>query len=126
MADENDEIRKPVFWPGPWHFVQAVLDAPQMWGVNGVPTKIENETVIAFMLSDDALHFVNTDRAIDLGVWNSLEELNEAYAAENARQQKEQARRNAKAEKKDRAHGKERHSHQTREQGQAAQNGGRA
>lgn len=94
MADDDatgieDGVAREVYWPGPWHFVQAVLDAPQMWGVNHVPRLVRNEDVIGFMLTDDAMHFINSDRAIDLGVWLSREELDEAVERMRAQHQAE-------------------------------------
>ena len=83
MAEEEDETKltpKPVYWPGPWHFILATITDDQMWTVNRIPTRISGGDVIGFMLTDDAMHFVNTHRAEDLGVWNSLEELQAAHA----------------------------------------------
>jgi hypothetical protein len=77
--EEDPHNPKPVFWPGPWHFVVAKLPkGPQVWGVNHVPTRVEDGEIVAFMLTDDALHFVETDRAEDLGVWQTFEDLKEA------------------------------------------------
>jgi len=117
MSDENDEDPKPVYWAGPWHFVQATIDADEMWGVNGVPTRISNGNIVPFMLSDSAAHFVNQRRAIDLGVWNSFEELQEAFAREQAKQEK------AAAKRQEKANGKEPHPYQAGKQGKAAEVG---
>lgn len=59
---------------GPWHFVQATLDAKQIWDVNGVPSAVDNGSVLAFILTDDALHYVGSDRAVDLGVWDTVDQ----------------------------------------------------
>lgn len=77
MADENEQVQ-PIFWPGPWHFVQATIEADEMWSVNRIPTRIHSGAIVAFMLTDDALHFITQGRAADLGVWNTFEDLHAA------------------------------------------------
>ena len=75
MADDEAEVQRPVFWPGPWHFVQAEIEADEMWSVNRIPTRVTSGALVGFMLTDDALHFVGQQRAIDLGVWDTEEEV---------------------------------------------------
>ena len=76
----SDELERPqqVFWPGPWHFVQASITQDEMWSVNRIPVRVTDGAIVQFMLTDDALHFIEQGRAIDLGVWNSADELIEA------------------------------------------------
>ena len=85
MAIEDDDERKPVFHAGPWHIVQATLDADETWGVNGVVVRVSNDMIIPFMLTDAAMHFVERGRARALGVWNTIEEFNDALSVEQAK-----------------------------------------
>lgn len=97
-TDMSETVPREVYWPGPWHFVEAFLNEPQMWGVNGVPRLVKSGDIIAFQLTDSAMHFVSQDRAIDLGVWNSREELDEAIAEHMRRQIAAQAEAAADSE----------------------------
>ncbi len=79
MADETEQAQQ-IFWPGPWHFVQATIEADEMWSVNRIPTRIHSGAIVAFMLTDDAMHFISQGRAADLGVWNTFEDLRAAVS----------------------------------------------
>lgn len=122
MAEENDEVRTPVYHEGPWHIVQAVLDKDETWGVNGVVERITNGQFVAFMLTDSAMHFVSFERAIDCGVWNTIAEFQEALAREEQKAAKAAAK--AEAKKEDRNVGKHRHASGNRDAGRHV--GGRA
>lgn len=110
MSDDDatgieDSKPREVFWPGPWHFVQARLERPEMWGVNNVPRLVQDMDIIGFMITDDAMHFVAREKAVDLGVWISRQELDEAIAAHNAKLKAEEQKK-AAAEQPHRRKGK--------------------
>jgi hypothetical protein len=67
-------------YAGPWHFVSVATTRDELWCVNGVPALVRPSNVVGFMLTDDAMHYVTSGRALDLGVWDSLKALDDAAA----------------------------------------------
>lgn len=74
METEDDERKPTVYPPGPRHYIIAVLDRPEIWCVDRNNILVNHDDLVGFMLTDDAMHFVNTERAVDIGVHNSQEE----------------------------------------------------
>jgi len=121
MAEEADEdTPKPIFHPGPWHIVQAMLEKDETWAVNRIVRRISDGDCVAFMLTDEAMHFVQYGRARDLGVWDTIEEFNAAWAAAQQPEPEpeaapEPAKKPNRKQRRQAAHGQEGYQNQARE-----------
>lgn len=76
----EDETSQREVMRGPWHFVSVTIERDEIWCINGAPVRVTNGNVAGFLLTDDAMHYVSTGRALDLGVWDNLEELDAEIA----------------------------------------------
>lgn len=74
METEEDERRPTIYPPGPRHYVIAVLERPELWCVDRQNILVQTDDLVPFVFTDDAMHFVNTERAIDCSVHNTREE----------------------------------------------------
>ena len=108
METDEDERKPTVYPPGPRHYIIAVLERPELWCVDRTNVVVNNDDLVGFMLTDDAMHFVNTERALDIGVFNTQEECVQAIteqmqlnnaATEAARKAVEQAQMKTAAAK---------------------------
>lgn len=107
-TDDNAEIifndmRVRVAVVGPRHYVQATIQGVEPWMVDHRIIEVEPGDVVGFLASEDAAHFISQARAIDLGVWNTLKELQDAYVEAMARHKAEPARRGPGRPRKEQA-----------------------
>lgn len=71
-------------------YVQANIEKPENWSINGVVTEVPPLAVVGFHDRYDAEHFVTQNRAVDLGEWAHRSDLEAAIAEHNAKQAAQQ------------------------------------
>lgn len=72
---------------GPRRYVAAIIkQGSEYWGVDHHVIEMNDGDVVGFLNNADADHFITQGRALDLGRWNNMSELQTAYAEQMATQ----------------------------------------